>query len=108
MSKVFEDLPEAIDNTNEIVDKVELLNLKRDILLPNFPFPKEYPTEMVYLRHITMEGAQNRYGALETHVEERLNFESRTRNESIVKNHPALFYNFTTQVQVPSKGTNQT
>ena len=37
MSKVFHDLPEAIDNTNEIVDKVELLNLKRDILLPFLP-----------------------------------------------------------------------
>src|SRR6187399_3323840 len=36
MSKVFEDLPEAIDNTNEIVDKVDLLDLKREILLPHF------------------------------------------------------------------------
>ena len=42
MSKVFEDLPEAIDNTNEIVDKIELLNLKRDILLPAFPIPKKF------------------------------------------------------------------
>ena len=75
MNKLFIDIPEAIDNTNEIVDKVELLSLKRDILLPNFPFPKEYPTEMVYLRHLTMEGAQHRYGSIETHVEERLNFE---------------------------------
>ena len=40
MSKVFHDLPEAIDNTNEIVDKVELLNLKRDILLALFPGAK--------------------------------------------------------------------
>ncbi|NBO49127.1 MAG: PHP domain-containing protein, partial [Chitinophagia bacterium] len=36
MKKVFGDLEEAIDNTNEIVDKVELLDLKRDILLPHF------------------------------------------------------------------------
>lgn len=75
MNKLFLDIPASIDNTNEIVDKVELLNLKRDILLPNFPFPKEYQTEMVYLRHLTLEGAQKRYGELETHVEERLNFE---------------------------------
>src|SRR5690348_5755940 len=32
MSKAFHDLPEAIDNTNEIVDKVDILNLKKDIL----------------------------------------------------------------------------
>ncbi len=42
MAKAFKDLPEALDNTNEIVDKVELLNLKRDILLPAFPIPKEF------------------------------------------------------------------
>jgi DNA polymerase-3 subunit alpha len=42
MTDRFKDLPEAIDNTNEIVDKVELLNLKRDILLPAFPFHRSF------------------------------------------------------------------
>ena len=42
MSKLFNDLPEAIDNTGEIVDKVELLNLTRDVLLPNFPIEKRF------------------------------------------------------------------
>ena len=36
MGQLFADLPQAIDNTNEIVSKVELLDLKKDILLPNF------------------------------------------------------------------------
>ena len=60
MTKVFHDLPEAIDNTNEIVDKVELLNLKKDILLPAFPVPKEFQVhadsnlnQWEYLKHIT-------------------------------------------------------
>ena len=39
MSKVFEDLPAAIDNTNEIVDKIDLLNLNKNILLPFFEVP---------------------------------------------------------------------
>src|SRR5882672_2457085 len=59
MSKVFSDLPEAIDNTNEIVDKVDLLNLKRDILLPFFPVPKEFSSQDEYLEHITWEGAKH-------------------------------------------------
>ncbi|MGB4776009.1 MAG: PHP domain-containing protein, partial [Daejeonella sp.] len=42
MGKLFHDLPESLDNTNEIVDKVELLELKRDIMLPNFPIPDEF------------------------------------------------------------------
>src|SRR5882724_518541 len=58
MSKIFSDLPEAIDNTNEIVEKIDLLNLKRDILLPFFQVPKEYSSQDEYLEHLTWEGAK--------------------------------------------------
>ncbi|WP_346317757.1 DNA polymerase III subunit alpha [Chitinophaga sp. YIM B06452] len=75
MSKLFADLPQAIDNTNEIVDKVQLLDLKRDILLPNFPVPPEFITQDQYLRHLTYEGARQRYAEITPEVEERLNFE---------------------------------
>jgi DNA polymerase III subunit alpha len=75
MSKVFENLPEAIDNTNEIVDKVQLLDLKRDILLPNFVVPKEFKTQDDYLEHITWLGAKERYQEMTPEIEERLKFE---------------------------------
>ena len=42
MTNLFEDVPQAIDYTNEIVDKVQLLDLKRDILLPAFPIPPSF------------------------------------------------------------------
>ncbi len=78
----FEDLPEAIDNTNEIVDKVELLNLKRDILLPAFPIPKEFQkhgdnnlNQWEFLKHITYEGAKNRYSEIGEDIRERIDFE---------------------------------
>ncbi|RFS18715.1 DNA polymerase III subunit alpha [Chitinophaga silvatica] len=75
MTQLFHDLPQAIDNTNEIVDKVQLLDLKRDILLPNFPIPKEFFTQDQYLRHLTMEGAHKRYAEMTADIEERINFE---------------------------------
>lgn len=75
MSKVFEDLPEAIDNTNEIIDKVELLNLKRDILLPHFTVPSNYKTQDEYLAHLTWSGAKERYKILSPEAEERIQFE---------------------------------
>src|SRR3954470_4431450 len=82
MMKAFHDLPEAIDNTNEIVDKVELLNLKRDILLPAFPIPPEFQihgesnlNQWEYLKHITYEGARHRYGEVREEVRERIDFE---------------------------------
>src|SRR6478672_11590967 len=49
MKKVFHDLPEAIDNTNEIVGKIELLDLKRDILLPHFVVPSNFKSQEEYL-----------------------------------------------------------
>jgi DNA polymerase-3 subunit alpha len=42
MTELFSDLPEAIDNTNEIVDKVELVSVTNDLLLPNFPVPTTF------------------------------------------------------------------
>ena len=75
MGQVFNDLPESLDNTNEIVDKVELLDLKRDILLPHFPVPKEFPTQDAFLEHLTWTGAKERYQDLTPEIEERLRFE---------------------------------
>jgi DNA polymerase-3 subunit alpha len=75
MKAVFHDLEEAIDNTNEIVGKVEVLDLKRDILLPHFVVPKEFKTQDDYLEHITREGAKKRYDILTAEIEERIAFE---------------------------------
>ncbi len=75
MSTLFGDLPEAIDNTNEIVDKVDLLNLKREILLPIFQVPKEFSSQDEYLEHITWEGAKQRYSHLTPEIEDRIKFE---------------------------------
>jgi DNA polymerase-3 subunit alpha len=75
MSSIFTDLEEAIDNTNEIVDKVELLDLKRDILLPHFVVPKNFSSQDEYLEHITREGASKRYDVMTAEIEERIAFE---------------------------------
>lgn len=75
MGKLFADIPQAIDNTNEIVDKVEQLRLKQDIMLPNFIIPAEFTDQDAYLRHLSYEGARKRYSELTTEVQERLDFE---------------------------------
>jgi len=75
MSKVFDDIPEAIDNTNEIVAKVDLLDLKRDILLPHFVVPSNFTSQDEYLSHLTWTGAKERYKIFTPETEERINFE---------------------------------
>ncbi|HRH62820.1 MAG TPA: DNA polymerase III subunit alpha [Bacteroidia bacterium] len=78
MSALFHDVPQAIDNTNEIVDKIDTLKLKRDILVPHFPIPQGFIDADDYLRHLTFEGAHKRYSELTADIEERLNFELHT------------------------------
>ena len=61
MQEAFADLPEALDNTNLIVDKIEPLKLKKDILLPNYEIPAGFADQDEYLRHLTYQGAIRRY-----------------------------------------------
>jgi len=75
MNLLFKDVPEAIDNTNLIVDKITPPNLNRDILLPNYTLPKGFKTQNDYLRHLTFQGALRRYGEITADIEERLNYE---------------------------------
>ncbi|MCB9359782.1 MAG: DNA polymerase III subunit alpha [Flavobacteriales bacterium] len=100
MKQLFADLPEAIINTQEIVDKIETYVLARDVLLPKFDIPEEFRDprddedsslkigENNYLRHITYEGAKKRYGELTEEIIERLDFEL-----SVIKNtgYPGYF-----------------
>lgn len=75
MTELFDDLPEAIDNTNEIVDKVELISVTNDLLLPNFPVPPPFKTQEDYLEFLTYEGAKARYTIFSPELDERLKFE---------------------------------
>ena len=42
MKALFKDIPEAITNTNEIVNKVTPFELARDVLLPKFDIPERF------------------------------------------------------------------
>ncbi|MGB1313924.1 MAG: DNA polymerase III subunit alpha [Bizionia paragorgiae] len=87
MKNLFKDVPEAISNTEEIVNKIEGYQLARDVLLPAFDIPEQFMHdedkidggkrgENAFLRHLTYEGAKKRYGQeLSEEVIERLDFE---------------------------------
>ena len=75
MQELFKDVPEAIDNTIEIVEKTEILKLSSDLLLPTFRVPQEYKSNDDYLRYLTYEGAKKRYGELTEDVSQRIEHE---------------------------------
>ncbi|WP_298892923.1 DNA polymerase III subunit alpha [uncultured Psychroserpens sp.] len=86
MKTLFRDLPEAITNIQDVVDKVEAFELARDVLLPAFDIPDQFKDdadladggkrgENAYLKHLTYEGAKKRYDELTDDIKERLDFE---------------------------------
>ena len=81
MQTLFHDLPQAIENTLEIFEKVEPISLTRDILMPHFAVPPQFKSQSEYLRHLTFQGAKVKYGELSEQVRERLEHELRIIEE---------------------------
>ena len=86
MKTLFADLPEAIINIQEVVGKIEIFTLARDVLLPAFDIPDEFKDpkdeedegkrgENNFLKHLTFVGAKKRYGEITAAIKERLDFE---------------------------------
>jgi DNA-directed DNA polymerase III PolC len=63
MRSLFQEVPEACDNTLWIAERA---NVEIDFgkpQLPNFPLPEGFASDADYLRHLTFEGARERWGA---------------------------------------------
>ncbi|MCQ2973991.1 MAG: DNA polymerase III subunit alpha [Bacteroidales bacterium] len=48
MAQIFSDIPEALSNTLEIANKVEVYDINSDPIMPKFPIPQEFGTEEEY------------------------------------------------------------
>ena len=55
MNEIFADVPEALSNTIEILDKVETYNIESDPIMPFFPIPEEFGTEEEWRKKYTEE-----------------------------------------------------
>lgn len=93
MKKLFTDLPEAIANLTEIVAKIEIYDLAREVLLPKFEIPQEFLVaeddgdggkrgENAFLKHLTFIGANKRYAEITPEIQERIDFELLTIQNS--------------------------
>ena len=78
MNEVFADVPEALQNTNEILDKVEIYSIDHAPILPDFPLPDGFDNEDDYLRYLVYEGAKERWPELDEEHRERIDFELET------------------------------
>jgi len=96
MKVLFKDLPESVDNTMEIYDKVETLELARDVLLPAFPIPEGFKTQDEFLRDLTYKGAKKRYGDITKEISDRLDFELDVIRQSGYPGYFLIVQDFTT------------
>ena len=55
MNDIFADVPEALSNTLEILDKVEIYSLDHDPIMPFFPIPETFGTEEEWRKKFTEE-----------------------------------------------------
>ena len=81
MKFLFRDYPDFFSNISEIVEKVELYELAREVLLPKFKIPTDFKTENSddleneYLKFLTFNGAKKHYKNLDNDLNERILFE---------------------------------
>jgi len=75
MRNIFSDIPEAVDNVGELVDKIEKYKLDHDPIMPDFVLPKGYENDDEYLKYLTYQGAKERWGKLTEEQTARIDFE---------------------------------
>lgn len=110
MKALFADIPEAVENIQEILDKIEGYDLASDVLLPKFDIPEEFKDpkdledgknrgENNYLRHLTYEGAKKRYGEITDEIKERLDFELETIAKTGYPGYFLIVQDFTSEAR---------
>ena len=75
MAERFPDHPKVLENTLAIADQVDV-SFEKKYFLPEFPIPGDHADSDGYLRHLSIEGAKERYGdPLPDEVRARLDYE---------------------------------
>ncbi|MCQ2553543.1 MAG: DNA polymerase III subunit alpha [Clostridia bacterium] len=65
MRDIFADVPEAIDNTQEIVDKCTFEFVYGQYHIPKFKIPDNFTSENQYFEYLCWSGLEHRYGTAE-------------------------------------------
>jgi len=99
MTGLFAGLPEALGNTTKIAKRCNLLMEFGEMHLPNYPLPREFKTLPSYLRHVTYEGAQDRYPSISAELEKRLEYELDTIEQMGFAGYFLIVADFTRQAR---------
>jgi len=91
MAEIFADIPESLLTTQEITDKIETYELDKKAIMPDFKMPEPFENYNEYLRHISYEGAKERWGVeLSEEITSRLDFELETIEKMLKKGYEEI------------------
>jgi DNA polymerase-3 subunit alpha len=62
MWRIFSDIPEALENTLEIADKIEFYTIDSDPMMPVYPIPESFGTETAYREKYTEALLREEFG----------------------------------------------
>jgi len=62
MNELFADVPRSLENTREVVDKVEEFELNSSPIMPQFPIPEEFGTREEYLQKYSEDDLRSEFG----------------------------------------------
>ncbi len=75
MARIWSDIPEVLENTQKIADKVEFYKVGYDRVQPRYPDMPEGITSEELLKQLTFEGAEKLYKDVTPEIKERLEME---------------------------------
>lgn len=62
MWDIFADLPDALENTLEVANKVEFYDIDSAPMMPVFPIPEEFGTEEIYAKRFSEQMLREEFG----------------------------------------------
>ena len=93
MAELFKDIPEAIENTVRIADRVNIEIPLGVLQLPHFPIPEGY-TAVNYLEELANENLPKRYGTVPKEVVDRLKYELDVINKAGFTDYFLIVHDF--------------
>ncbi len=100
MLDIFQDIPEAVENTVAVAETVDFkLNLNSDLLLPIYKVPAGFQSMMEYLTYLTWEGAKVRYPIITPEITERIEHELKIIEKMGFEGYFLIVQGFTTEAR---------
>jgi len=78
MEELFNDCPEALENTVKLAEKCDLTIPQPGPILPDYFIPEGFDDKQTYLHHLVFKGLEQRYGEITDEIKERALFELQT------------------------------